>query len=203
VTFSAELYNPTAGASTPAGDLSLPRADHAAARLIDGRVLIVGGSDGVSALALAEIFDPATGSVASLSVSLATPRMRLSATTLLDGHVLIAGGNDGTQDLASAEIFDADLGIFWATSSLRTPRSGHLAVLLAQNNTVLIAGGMSHGAAVASVERFAHWNETFLAESSSMAAARSGAVSVPLSALAVAAYQGECRCGGDRRDVHV
>ncbi|HJZ73477.1 MAG TPA: hypothetical protein VKE51_17160, partial [Vicinamibacterales bacterium] len=169
------------GTSVPAGTLSVARADHAAARLLDGRVLIVGGSDGNAPLAIAEIFDPATGSIAPLPASLATPRMKLSATTLLDGHVLVAGGNDGVQDLATAEIFDAELGIFWATSSLHTPRSGHVAMLLPNNNTVLIAGGMSNGVPVASVERFAHWieSEMFYADSNTMAAARTGAVAVP------------------------
>ena len=91
--------------------MTLARVDHAAATLKDGRVLIVGGSDGVSPMSLAEIFDPATGQSAGVSGAMSTARVKATATTMLDGHVLVVGGSDGANDLSSAEIFDSATGI--------------------------------------------------------------------------------------------
>ena len=60
---SAELFDPRTGRWSSVGDMNEPRALAGAVRLLDGRVLMVGGSgiDGLP-LASAEIFDPETGS---------------------------------------------------------------------------------------------------------------------------------------------
>ena len=41
--------------------MTAARADHAAIKLADGRVLIAGGRNGSNTLSTTEIFDPATG----------------------------------------------------------------------------------------------------------------------------------------------
>jgi hypothetical protein len=51
---SAEIYDPSLGVFTPAGDMSVPRSRHTATLLPDGRVLIAGGGS-------ADVYDPATG----------------------------------------------------------------------------------------------------------------------------------------------
>ena len=156
--------------------MTLARVDHAAATLKDGRVLIVGGSDGVSPLSLAELFDPATGQSSSASVAMSTARVKATATTMLDGHVLVVGGSDGTNDLSSAEIFDPATASFFMTGAMQIARSGHVAVLLPNNNQVLIAGGMSVGAAVASGELYADWRDGFSATANPMSVARAGGI---------------------------
>ena len=56
---TAELYDPVAGAWSPAGTLSQPRSGYfVAVRLADGRVLAAGGQYTASA----ELYDPATNS---------------------------------------------------------------------------------------------------------------------------------------------
>src|SRR3712207_1266527 len=58
----AELYDPKTGTFSPTGPMSVPRLFHAAVRLNDGRVLILGGeTEGNVTLASAEIYDPKTG----------------------------------------------------------------------------------------------------------------------------------------------
>ena len=133
-----------------------PRSGHAAARLADGTVLIVGGSttDGV-VLQSAEIFDPTTNGLTLLTSGLVQKRTGASATTLIDGRVLVAGGNDGTADLGSAEIYYPLAQTFSPVpTKLSVPRAGHVALLLPHNNGVLIAGGTSVGQAVTTADLF-------------------------------------------------
>jgi len=76
------------------GPLTVPRIEHTATTLLDGRVLIIGGRNSLGTiLSAAEIFDPATQNSTAIA-SLATPRVGHTATVLKDGRVLIAGGSD-------------------------------------------------------------------------------------------------------------
>jgi hypothetical protein len=136
---SAEVYNQATGTMTATGSMAHTRADAAAARLDDGRVLVTGGyGDGSST---AEIYQPVSGSFAATG-SMSVSRALHTATTLADGRVLIVGGYNGTS-LGTAELFDpSGTGSFIPTGSLAAPRHGHIAVLLA-NGKVLIAGGVS------------------------------------------------------------
>src|SRR5688572_776770 len=107
VSSDVELFDPASGTSALVALLVQPRTGHAAARLDDETVLIVGGSSGeATAVASAERFDPASGSVTQVTSQLQQPRVGASATTLIDGRVLVAGGSDGTGNLATAEIFE-------------------------------------------------------------------------------------------------
>jgi len=125
------------------GALVHPCAFHSATLLPNGSVLIFGGTgDGSSALAQAELFDPAKQSFADISTSGLTARFHHTATLLTDGRVLIAGGLDGKGNLVSRiELWDYRTGqSITLAVSLKTPRSGHQATLLA-DGTVLLWGG--------------------------------------------------------------
>src|SRR5438093_689192 len=117
---SIELFDPSTGAFSFAGTLSMPRAGHAAAVLSDGRVLIAGGSfGGVAPSGSTDLFDPATKTI-SAGPELLTGRAGHTATTLRNGNVLIVGGTNGLTDLDSAEVFDAATGTIQPTSSLHS-----------------------------------------------------------------------------------
>jgi hypothetical protein len=148
---SAELYDPATGTFSPTGQMAMPREDHTATLLDDGRVLIVGGNDvGAHTTPTAELYDPTTGTF-SPTGSLGTARGFHTATRLPDGRVLIAGGDvaawsDDGPFLASAEIYDPETGTFSPTGPMAMGRSHHAATLL-PSGRVLISGGVTSGGA--------------------------------------------------------
>jgi len=142
-TGSAEIFDPVTKTFTLIASLYAKRVGHTATRLQDGRVLITGGSGVIfyeSALASAEIFDPATG-LFTKTANLHAARLGHRAVLLRDGKVLVTGGQaeDGAK-IASAEIFDPQTGAFTSIRNMNTPRSDHTMTLL-RDGKVLIAGG--------------------------------------------------------------
>ena len=84
-------------AFTPTGSMAVAREGHTATLLLNGQVLIAGGSDGTSTLASAELYDP-TNQTFSATGSMTVVRSAHSATLLANsklpnyGKVLVAGG---------------------------------------------------------------------------------------------------------------
>ena len=117
---SAELYDPKTGTFSPTGSMTIDRAGQTATLLSDGRVLIAGGdnsrfiaggNDGTgdiivgNVLALAELYDPKTGTFKPTG-PMTSARIDQTATLLSDGRVLIVGGSDSSGNpLSSAELY--------------------------------------------------------------------------------------------------
>jgi|SRR5579863_9416743 len=147
---TAEVYDPSTGNFTATGNMTIGRSRHAAARLQDGRVLVV-GTDGS-----ADLYDPATGMFAAVGNAPGSYGYGHTASPRADGTVLVAGdvvtettrgGSYGRcvtkqvpVSLANAELFAPESEGFAGTGSLITAREGHTATVLA-DGTVLVAGG--------------------------------------------------------------
>jgi len=143
-TATAELYDPSIGTfSSTTGGMTVQRANHTATLMQDGRVLIVGGhrfNFPNSALASAEVYDPATGMFTAVG-NLLTARQDHTATLLADGTVLVAGGFGANQiGLTSAELYNPTTGMFSPTGNMNAGRGEFTSNLLI-NGMVLIAGG--------------------------------------------------------------
>lgn len=131
--------------STRVGDMQVAHSGAAATRLQDGRVLVVGGQSGagLSCIADAEIYDPATktfSATAPLSVARCTP----TAITLPDGRVLVLGpeGTSSNSTTYSAEIYDPKTGTFGSKIANLPPLA---ASALLPDGRVLLAGGVLSG----------------------------------------------------------
>ena len=151
---------------------SRARSGHTATLLADGRVLIVGGGDGSSVLASAELFDPVAGTFSSTKGNLKQAREAHCAVLLPSGKVLITGGDDSTVSLSSAELFDPVAETFSAAGDMTTTRAGATATLL-RDGRVLIAGGVDNNyALLATAELYDPSVGTFSATAGNMTSVR-------------------------------
>jgi N-acetylneuraminic acid mutarotase len=130
--------------------MAIARLDHTATLLLSGKVLVAGGLDGPfpsSALASAELYDPATNSWSEAAPMIGS-RARHTATLLPDGRVLVVGGlSVALRDAGvfpsqptSAEIYDPTANRWSATGPMAQYRLDQTATLL-RDGRVLVAGG--------------------------------------------------------------
>jgi hypothetical protein len=146
---SAEVYDPATGTWASTGNLVTYRREHSAVRLADGRVLVMGGTDGGgTVLASAEVYNPATGTWSSTG-GMARARRAFIAAMLPNGRVLVAGGlvDDGDECLGfncldTAEVYNPATGTWSSTGGMATARGFHAAAVLADGKVLVTGGGM-------------------------------------------------------------
>jgi hypothetical protein len=96
----------TGSASAGSNPMRQARVGASATMLIDGRVLVAGGSDGTADLDSAELYYPWTQAFEAASNRLSAPRSGHSAILLPhNGGVLVVGGNSNGTALAAADLF--------------------------------------------------------------------------------------------------
>jgi WD40 repeat protein len=140
--------------SKEAGRAHAARLFQTATLLPNGKVLVAGGCgdpDCNSALASAELYNPATGTW-STTGRMSAPRSEHSATLLPDGKVLVSGGRNPSV-LNSAELYDPATGTWTGTGAMTEPRRTFTATLL-PSGKVLAAGGANDDSALATAELY-------------------------------------------------
>ena len=139
----------------PGITLPVPRARHTATRLLNGRILLVGGfsSENVS-LTDVDLFNPMDGSITAVA-SLHTPRHDHTATLLRDGRVLVVGGyNPQRQWLTDAEVYDPFNDTWTMVPPLYSHGVAHTATLLKDGRVLVVGGGIGGGVCTERVELF-------------------------------------------------
>ena len=149
------------------GSMHQTRVYPTATLLQNGQVLIVGGYHRGLIVAVAELYNPATGTFTTTG-SLNTARYGQSATLLNTGKVLIAGGASG---VASTELYDPSTGTF-SVSASQSCACGAEPTLLA-NGMVLFSGGFNGSTAIATAELYNPSTRTF-SSTGSLNVARAG-----------------------------
>jgi hypothetical protein len=137
--------------------MNAARASHTATLLSNGKVLIAGGNDVHTGVALksAEIYDPSSDSFVPTN-DMSTLRAGQKATLLATGNVLLMGG-DGATTTTSAELYNPSTSIagvqgsFSVTGSMSMVRNSYTATML-PNGNVLVAGGTNTSGYIGSAE---------------------------------------------------
>jgi hypothetical protein len=130
------------GVWIPIGSMDTPRAGHDAVRLLDGRVLVLGGSGGEFDPATAELYDPVTGTW-SATGNMLNIRDGFAPVVLLDGRVLVGDvvdGSNGNLDLYGSELYDPAAGTWTATGPMVGDSPGEAPTVL-RDGRVLVVGG--------------------------------------------------------------
>lgn len=150
---STTIYDPETDTRTPHLPLSIPRRNHTATLMANGRILLAGGSSGSGPSAQrAEIYDPPTQTTTPTG-TLANERENHTATLLDDGRVLVAGGYSSYNApyyFGSAEIFNPTTGSWTPAASMAFSRRYHTATKL-HDGRVLVAGGAGGNGSTAEI----------------------------------------------------
>ncbi|MGC4049431.1 MAG: WD40 repeat domain-containing protein [Paludibaculum sp.] len=191
-----EVFDPDTSTITTLPAAVTPRERNSITLLRDGRLLIAGGMADSGALSTAEILDPDTGDVTTLSLSM--PRADHSATALFDGRVLLAGGTDGASDLNTLEVWIPETNTFQLLgSTLTVARRNHTALLSETNGFVLITSGMAASQPLGSSELFDPSSDS-VQPAGSLTVARSDLAGVVLADGSILALGGRDDSGPSR-----
>lgn len=149
------IWDPRTSTFTPGAHLAQARDWGTSTLLLDGRVLLVGGTgEGIDTPESAEVWDPDRPVFELVGEPHDYRSGSLSATVLPDSRVLIVGGDTGdlTRNdawfgpLGSAELWDPATGKFARAGEMATVRSGHQAGLLAGGQVIVVGGSAERSA---------------------------------------------------------
>ena len=143
---STEIYDPAVDSFRKSNDMGDARFNHAAVKLPDRTVMVIGGAggqNGDTSLSTAEVFNPGDGGWTNVG-ALTGSRSGHVAAVFPDGRVVVAGGESITRgnrrSLNTAEIFALDRREWRSAGQMNCPRSEASAALLGDGSVLVVAG---------------------------------------------------------------
>lgn len=147
-------------------NLGAARGDGGSVRLQDGRVLLVGGHDGNTIFASAEIIDLNQPNPQWVNVpSMAYPRAFVDTVLLPDGNVFVLGGDEATEPGdRTPELYDPQANTWTPMAPHTIGRAYHSTALLLPDGRVICSGGTDNGGPGIYEEsaEFEIWNPYYL-----------------------------------------
>jgi hypothetical protein len=139
--FTAEVLDPTGNASVPSTAIGAEGLQlTGAVALPSGRALLLGATAQEPPSAVAQLFDPTSGTFAQARPPLGL-HMAGSIVALADGRVLVSGGTDAAGvALAAAELFDPNGDVFADAGRLLEARARHMSLALPDGRAVILGG---------------------------------------------------------------
>jgi cellulose synthase/poly-beta-1,6-N-acetylglucosamine synthase-like glycosyltransferase/transposase len=147
---SAEIYNPESNTFAATTNFVVGgRSRHAGVLLKNGKVLIVGGVDGVGATTIttSSLYDPTSGTF-SAGPNFSYPHIDGNAITMPNGKVLVVGDSNSSAGSTAAELFDPQLNTVSKVPGAHAAKYWNGLVLL-NSGKVLSVGAASSGASTA------------------------------------------------------
>jgi hypothetical protein len=137
---TTEIYDPSQGSWSSAGDLAQARLAFTLTALPSGALLAAGGGAENHSLASAERFDPTTGKWTTVA-PMGEDRLYHSAVLLGDGKLLTVGGKiANVAPITDVELFDEMSGKWNKGALLSEPRTGAIPVLLPSGRALIVGG---------------------------------------------------------------
>jgi hypothetical protein len=124
------IFDPSGPSFTNAPGMRLPRLEHAAVTLGDGRVAFVGGSSDWARwtpTSVVEVYDPVAGSFASAGDLVTDRHAPIVSVATISGERLVVAGTGGSSGMSgrTIEVFDPDSGVLtFATVTLPDGTTG-------------------------------------------------------------------------------
>ncbi|CAF1176373.1 unnamed protein product [Adineta ricciae] len=118
--------------------MNVPRNEHIASLLVNGKVLVSSGQNSGGYINSAELYDSSADNW-TMTGNMSTGRGGYTASVLFNGKVLVSGGYNGGI-LKSAELYDPTTNHWTLTGYMNNGRYGHTSSVLL-NGTILVTGG--------------------------------------------------------------
>ena len=137
---AAELYDVKSEEWRTLSAMNISRRQNTATLLLDGRVLVTGGTNENLSTNECEIYDPVTDSWTMVEPMLEN-RWNHSAILLKNGNVFVSGGNPIYPWLKSCEVYDVNENQWFSVEDMLAYRTGHKIYYITKIDKLYILGG--------------------------------------------------------------
>jgi hypothetical protein len=141
---SSEIFDPSTGLWTSAGNMTMPRVNFAMVALPGNKVLAMGGSSNGPFVNTSEIYDAGTNTWTSTTSTMSEPKYFPTPLLLSNGKVVVAGGfsQDSSTPTATVELFDPASQTWTLLNPLSQGRAKAFPFALGSGKFVLVGGNV-------------------------------------------------------------